>query len=520
MYISTLLWAVAVFPLLWKLFTIGSRAKGLPPGPSTVPLLGNLHQFPTKYTRIQFSAWAKEYGKIFSLKIIHGTTIVITSPRIIQDFMDRRSASTADRPPFTPGEIIMNGLNLALVGAGPTWKRMRKGIQLFLTKEACARHMPIQRAEGIQLMHDILEQPRAITTHIDRQSISIILSTVFGIRTPQFEDSLASRFLELEHTLEELFEPGAIPPVDILPILNYVPERWAPWKRKCRELREQYLQMFSDLRDVCETRIQNNKRNGSYLEDVIDKEEKLGLSKEMVAAIGAACLEAGSTTTSSFLQTFVLCLVHHPHVQQKAQVEIDNLIGTERLPTIEDFEHLPYVQAIVKETHRYFPPIPLGIPHRSTVDEMVDGFLVPKGSTIFMNYYGIYRDPDLFDDPERFNPTRYLSSMYGTKPGVDDTGFRSDLHFGSGRRICPGIHLATNSIKMNVVNLLWAFHFESTESVKRDPAYPVQYDDFPPGIATGPKSFSCILKPRSERHASLIRSGYRNAQPVFEMFDN
>lgn len=133
---------------------------------------------------------------------------------------------------------------------------------------------------------------QAVTTHINRQAISIILSTVFGIRTPRFQHSLASEFLEIEHALEGFFEPGAIPPVDILPALKYIPERWAPWKKKCKELREQYLKLFSDLRDLCEIRVQSGKRNGCYLEDVLDQQEKLGLSRAMVASVWLSDLKS------------------------------------------------------------------------------------------------------------------------------------------------------------------------------------------------------------------------------------
>ncbi|CAL1701790.1 unnamed protein product [Somion occarium] len=484
-----------------------------------MPVLGNLHQLPTRYTRIQFTSWAEQYGGIFSLKIAHGTTIVITSPRIIREFMDKRSASTADRPPFKLGEIIMDGLNVALAGAGNTWKNMRRAMHMFLTREACSRHLSIQHAEGIQLMYDLLKQPEAVSTHVQRQTISIILSTVFGIRTPRFQNSVASEFADMEHILEEIFEPGAIPPVDLLPVLQYIPEIWAPWKRTCRELRQKYQKIFSGLRDMCETRMKMNRRNGCFLEDVFNQQEKLGLTKPMIAAVGAACLEAGAVTTTSFFQTFILCLVHHPHVQRKAQAVIDDIVGTDRLPTMDDFDQLPYLQAVVHEVHRFFPPIPLGIPHRSTTDETVEGYLIPKGSTIFMNYYGIYHDPKLFDRPESFYPERYLLSEFGTKPGVDATGFRYDLHFGSGRRICPGIHFAGNAIKMNVINLLWAFDFHTTDASPRDEECPIRVDDFLPGIATGPKPFSCVARPRSEAHAELIRSEYTKARPIFSKFE-
>ena len=123
---------------------------------------------------------------------------------------------------------------------------------------------------------------KAVATHINRQAISIVLSTVFGIRAPRFENSFASNFLEIEHTLEGFFEPGAIPPVDILPTLKYIPAFLAPWKSKCSELRKRYQNLFSGLRDMCEARVQNGRRNGCYLEDVLDQQEKLGLSREMI----------------------------------------------------------------------------------------------------------------------------------------------------------------------------------------------------------------------------------------------
>ncbi|KAK7677693.1 hypothetical protein QCA50_019384 [Cerrena zonata] len=520
MALSIALWAFVVLALVWRLSRIGSRERSLPPGPPTLPLLGNLHQFPTEYTRIQFSSWAKQYGNIFSLKIAHGTAIIITSPKIIRDYMDRHGVSTAGRPSFTPVNIVSGGLNVAFRNPDQPWKQLRKAIQMFLSKEACAKHLPIQKAEAIQLVYDVLKRPQDISAHIHRQAVSAILSTVYGTRSPRFENSLASEFTTFEHGQEVLFEPGAIPPIDFIPLLKYVPARWAPWKQKCLALRAQYQKIFFQLRDMCESRIRMNKRNGCFLEDVMDQQQKLGLTPELAAAVGANCLEAGSLTITAFMQTFVFCLVHHPQVQREAQKEIDELVGTDRLPNLDDFERLPYVQAVVNETNRFFPPVPLGAPHMSTADEMVEGYLVPKGSTIFMNYYGIYRDPDLFDEPELFNPSRFLSSEFGTKPGADDTGFRHDLHFGSGRRICPGIYFANTSIKMSVLNLLWAFNFESTENRQRDPQCPIRFDDFAPGLATGPKPFSCTLNVRSEQHANLIRAEYASARSTFEIFEH
>lgn len=173
---------------------------------------------------------------------------------------------------------------------------------MFLSKEACAKHLPIQKAEAIQLVYDVLKRPQVwmdaytavsirshnyisqdISAHIHRQAVSTILSTVYGTRSPRFENSLASEFTTFEHGQEVLFEPGAIPPIDFIPLLKYVPARWAPWKQKCLALRAQYQKIFFKLRDMCESRIRMNKRNGCFLEDVMDQQEKLGLTPELAA---------------------------------------------------------------------------------------------------------------------------------------------------------------------------------------------------------------------------------------------
>lgn len=508
---------VLLLIFIWRR-KIGLRENGLPPGPTTIPLLGNIHQLPTRYPHVKYTSWARRYGKIFSLKIAHGTAIVITSPSIIRDFMDKRSSSTAHRPPMKIVDLVTDGCHPALTD-GPVWKNMRKAMQLFLTREACARHLTVQRAECIQLMYDTLKQPEGLLVHIKRQTISIILSTVFGVRSPRFENSIASQFVEGNSLWERILEPGATPPLDLLPILQYIPEFLAPWKAGCREIRNRQQNLYFGLRDMCAKRMKDGRRNGCFLEDIIDLQEKWGIDSATVGYIGGGCLEGGSGNTSSFLQTAMLLLACHPHVQEKAQKELDDVIGKDRLPSSEDYEKLPYVRAIIRETFRFFPPVPLGLPHSSTTDETVEGFYIPKGSIIFMNYYGIYHDPDLFDLPERFIPERFLTSEFGTKQGVDATGLRHDLHFGSGRRICPGIVFAMQSIEMNIMSLLWAFNLKIATDTPRDAEIPIQFNDFTPGIASGPKPFACDVHPRSQAHADIIRAEYAQARSVFSMFE-
>ncbi|KAK7681811.1 hypothetical protein QCA50_015158 [Cerrena zonata] len=497
---------------------IGTRGPGLPPGPPTLPLVGNIHQFPKERLWLRFTEWSREYGGIVSLKIASQTAIIVTSPRIVRDLMDKRGKSLSNRPQMKLADSITDGLNIGF-SQGHIWKLQRRAVQSLLSHEACNKHIPIQKAEAIQFAYDLLKDPKNFFEHTQRQFASVMLSTIFGTRCPRYENSLASEFFSIERDFDELLAPGAHPPIDVIPILQYVPERWAPWKTICRDLRRRQQTFYHRLMNACEQRMKNGRNNGCFLEDIINNRESMGLSREMVAYMGGVSLEGGSNTIATFIHRFILCMMCHPDTQRRGQDEVDKVVGPERMPQMEDIANMPYVQAIIKEVHRFYPTAPLAIPHSNATDESVDGYFIPKDSIVFMNIYGIYHNEELYDEPHTFRPERFLDSEFGTKADADITGLRSDIHFGSGRRICPGMHLANNAVVMNVLNLLWSFDMTKAKEDIRDPFCPITLEDFVPGLTIGPKPFECNIQPRSDKRAALIRAAFSEARSIFSMFE-
>lgn len=110
-----------------------------------------------------------------------------------------------------------------------------------------------------------------------------MLSTTFGTRCPRYEDSLAATFIAIEHDFDDLLAPGAHPPLDVIPLLQYVPERWASWKTLCKNLKKRQKTFYYDLLNACEQRMKNNRANGCFLEDVISNQQSLGLTRDMIA---------------------------------------------------------------------------------------------------------------------------------------------------------------------------------------------------------------------------------------------
>ena len=136
-----------------------------------------------------------------------------------------------------------------------------------------------------------------------------------------------------------------------------------------------------------------------------------------------------STQTVSAIQTFFLAMTLNPEIQEKAQEEIDRVIGTDRLPSAADRDDLPFSQAVTLETLRWHNVAPLGIPHRLIEDDVHEGYFLPKGTIVIANVWRMLHDPETYPDPLAFNPDRFVASP-GHEPETDPR----TMAFGFGRR--------------------------------------------------------------------------------------
>ncbi|KAL0567075.1 hypothetical protein V5O48_014916 [Marasmius crinis-equi] len=518
------LWAAILTALAWayfKLKNVGSREPGLPPGPPTSPLIGNLGVFPKEFAYLRFTQWARLWGGIYSLKLGPATAIVITDAAAVKELMDKRSQNTSDRPPNFIADSVAGGLNMVLAHYGENWRTLRRTAHAILTPQMSAKHIPIQYAEATQLLFDILRTPESFYTHIRRYSNSVIMSVLYGKRSPRYESPETTAFFTAQHEWELLLEPGATPPLDFLPFLRRVPERLAKWKSKVKQCRSHQRDLYFGLLDETKKRLEKGEENGCYMEEVIGRQKEFGMdgSREMMGYLGGVLIEGGSDTTSSFLQSLVLAMIAFPEAQKKGKEELDRVVGPHRLPTLDDLPDLPYIRAIIQETHRFRPVAPLAVPHATITPEEYGGYLIPEGTTIFVNVWGIFHDPELFDNPEVFNPDRYILNEFGTKPGVDGSDLRTNLAFGCGRRRCPGIHLAQNSINLNTMRLLWAFNFSRATNPKTGSVIDVNVDDYQRGILIAPCPFKASITPRSSETIEIIEREFHEATDTFSKFE-
>ncbi|EMD63840.1 hypothetical protein COCSADRAFT_90707 [Bipolaris sorokiniana ND90Pr] len=500
---------VLLVSLILKFRNVGTRGKDMPPGPNTTLILGNVLDFPTSLPHIKFLKWTRQYGDIFSLKIFDRTIIVISSPIAVKHILETNGARTGNRPQSKIANRVTRGQNMFLESMeNPVWKRGSQLVRNFLTRDSLEKDLKTQEDEISQCMHDMLEDPKNFYRHVCRTTASVILTNVYGVRVAKYEGSVAETYFLGTKLLSESLDPGAHPPIDLFWPLQYVPKRWAYWKRLADSARTVRDELYGSLYAQCELAVKSKNFTGCHMESLVSDQAKLGMTRDEIIGIGAVLMDAGVKTTATFIHSFIIALINYPGIQRKAQKEIDTVVGPDRWPRLKDYENVPYIRAIVDEVIRFKPSAPVAIPHVSTAEVCYKGYRIPKDSTIFLNVHGISHDPDFFDHPEEFRPERFLETEFGTKPGVDTTGFRNNFTFGAGRRACPGEALARQNMALTIMNFLWAFDFKKDDSGTGG----YDLDSYErPGIELAPKEFTCGVLPRSVAKAEMIRNRMVNA---------
>ncbi|KAK1220886.1 hypothetical protein PQX77_016321, partial [Marasmius sp. AFHP31] len=352
----------------------------------------------------------------------------------------------------------------------------------------------IQKAASASLIGSLRLSPEAFFKHIEHFAGSIVLDIAYGYKLQEDNDPYVRLARDASEGMKQTAVPAAFL-MEYLPWMRLIPE-WLPggsfkakarvWAKYSDDLVKRPWEWLIDSRAKGTAELSFANR---CIEDfnIIHPgpEEDISQMEEVVQNCAAVTYQAGSETTVSALLSFVLAMTLHPDIQKAAQKEIQAHVGTSRLPDFEDRESLPLVSAILSEVLRWNPVTPLGVPHRSMDDDVYEGYFIPKDSTIVPNIWSIMHDKELFGENTReFDPSRFLQR--GDKVLLPDP---ANITFGFGRRICPGRHLAMNSLWIAMAHLLATYTIArplDEDGNEIDPQ--VRYT---PGLVSAPEPFRC-----------------------------
>ncbi|KAH9973629.1 cytochrome P450 [Russula compacta] len=334
---------------------------------------------------------------------------------IVPDFLQSKK-----HRPFLP----LAHFNLAITRYSQKWRVERRIVDQSLRPATAVTYHAMQIAKAHAFLRQVLRRPGQTTEYIRQCGYDVKESGDHFVRIADELVTLAS----------ESMLPGALL-VNDFPALRYLLDWFpgtgfnyemvnAPFDMVKEDLARHY-QVF--VRGVVLMVIFSSQCKG---------EEEIALKNA-----AASMYAGGAETTVSTLWSFLLALLLYPDVEKRAHAEIDRTIGRTRLPAFSDRPSLPYVDAICKELIRWRLPLPLGIAHATTEDDVYGRYFIPKGTTVLPNTWAILHDPDVYPDPEAFKPERFLTE--GGKLKEDP--------------ICPGRHLVDSIVWVVVASVLAAF---------------------------------------------------------------
>ena len=461
---AELLWAVFVIILLAMAFNEYYKAKSLPPGPFPLPMIGNALKLAADSRHVDLMEMEKQYGHVFRLYLGSQLVIIVSGVEAVKEVLVTKSTEFAGRPTVYTGEVFSQGKTITFTDYCPQWRLHRK-----ITVSALKTYMNEVLKEGkvIEKELDLLVKrvsswkgkPHDIAREIQLAVMNVICALAFGFRY-ELHDPEFSRLLEMTNGTVKMVSSGSL--VDVFPWLWFLPFKSIETIKMCVKERDELIGKI--YRDHVEAnRVQNPRDLADALikakkeaEDE-DKSVKGFLTDEHLIITLSEIFVAGFETTSSTLCWTLLYLIHNPHIQDMVHQELDKVIGKSRLPELIDKKSLPYLEATIAESLRISSVSSLAIPHKATVDTTIQGYNIPKGTTVIVNLWSLHHDQEIWVDPNTFRPERFLDGN-GIFQAPKKGAF---VPFSGGRRACLGESLARIELFLMMARLLQSFRFEN-----------------------------------------------------------
>jgi hypothetical protein len=237
-------------------------------------------------------------------------------------------------------------------------------------------------------MSELLDTPGRFYEHNRRFSASVIMLVTYGYRLPTWDDPLLKRIYTVLDNLTEMTAPGAHA-VDSFPSLAHLPQwllgNWRSFGKKVFDHDSKvYLELWERLKEEVDAGIARDSFCKTFY---LNGPEKQGIDNLMAAYTCGGLVEAGAETTSTTLNNFMLAMTLFPEVVKKAQAELDQVVGSDRLPTFEDEKELPFIRATVKEMLRWRAVNKFGMMHATSEDDWYEGYFIPKGTVAVLNWW-------------------------------------------------------------------------------------------------------------------------------------
>ncbi|KIJ19370.1 hypothetical protein PAXINDRAFT_7853 [Paxillus involutus ATCC 200175] len=420
-----------------------STRPPLPPGPTPIPILGNVLALNADAPYLTYTEWAKTYGDILYTQILGQEIIVLNSEEVAINLLEKRSRKYSDRPGFATADLFGWEWSSPLTQYGPRFRQHRRLYHEFFRASASLSYRPRQLQAAHEMLTRIRNNPTHYAEHIETFAATVILSVTYGCDI-NGEETFGKSLKRGMDIMLRFSTPESAALCTTFPFAKKLPA-WFPFmgfKSKAAECRKLTHDGLHGSYAWVRQQIDQGTAMPSLVGDTITKNH-LDDSKDpqLVQELkesAASLYSAAADTANSVILIFVYFMMLNPEVQARAQAEID-------------------LEAMLREILRCRPVAPIGLAHATSEDDIYEGYYIPKGATIMANVWAMSQNEAKYPNPTAFLPERFLRSD-GT---LNDDKF--GYIFGFGRRICPGRHLADASLWCAMASILAAFKLEKPE---------------------------------------------------------
>ncbi|XP_047977066.1 cytochrome P450 81Q32-like [Salvia hispanica] len=465
--LSHILFISSLLSFLYILFRpiLLTKTLNLPPSPIlALPIIGHMYLFkkPLHQTLAKIS---ETQGPVVLLRFGSRPVLVVSSPSAAEECFTKNDAVFANRPRLLAGKHLGYGYtSLVWAPYGDHWRNLRR----IATVEMLSSHRvhlfaDARREEARHLVRRLLlaggggEGFRVVEmkSALFETVLNVVMVMIGGKRYYDGVSGDSEERMRFKEIVAESFRvSGATNIGDFVPVL-----RWIGMDKiecKLKELQVKRDNFMQDLIDEHRRRSKSEKMNSTLIDVLLELQENdpQNYKDEIIRGMMQVMLSAGADTSASTMEWAMSLLLNNPDALTKTQAEIDRQIGHSRLVEDSDLPHLPYLQAVIKETFRVCPVGPMLVPHESSEVCSVGGYRVPSGTMLLVNAWAIQRDPKIWEDPAKFKPERFFDF-----DGKKELSYAS-MPFGYGRRGCPGENLALRVVGLVLASLIQCFEWE------------------------------------------------------------
>ncbi|XP_075830109.1 cytochrome P450 2C26-like isoform X2 [Microtus pennsylvanicus] len=429
MVLVLILTCLLLFPY-WKWSC--KRGK-LPPGPTPLPIIGNIHQIDVKKRHQAFTNFSKIYGPVFTLYFGMKPTVVLHGYEAIKEALIGHGEEFSGRGSVPILQMALKGFGISFTN-GDIWKKTRHFSLLTLRKlgtggKSIENHIQEEAQFLVEELKKTNGSPYDPSFILTCAPCNVICSIIFQNRF-EYKDQVFVSLIEKLNANSKILSSRWVQ--------SYLS---AKIKENEDSLDATNPRNFIDY-FLIKRRQENHNQQSIY-------------THENLTATLSNMIHGGTDTLKTTMRFALLLLLKHPHVTAKVQEEIDRVIGRHRSPCLLDRKQMPYTDAMIHEVQRFIDIAPNSLPHEVTCDVKFRNFFIPKGTTILTSLSSVLHDSNEFPNPETFDPGHFLDAKGNFK--------KSDyfMPFSAGKRVCLGEGLARMELFLFLTTILQNFKLKS-----------------------------------------------------------